>query len=109
LRHEDKGEILEFEARDCDGPHDADENHTKQPYPGSIRRLAALHASIHGLISWSLEPNSSTSSASQTSTAPTGSASSGGTRTFGELLIALEEDKEARAVVFGLLAEMERE
>jgi hypothetical protein len=30
------------------------------------------------------------------------------TRTFGELLIDLEEDKVARAVIFGLLAEMER-
>jgi hypothetical protein len=30
------------------------------------------------------------------------------TRTFGELLIDLEEDKAARAVVCGLLAEMER-
>jgi hypothetical protein len=30
------------------------------------------------------------------------------TRTFGELLIDLEEDQAARAVVFGLLAEMER-
>jgi hypothetical protein len=30
------------------------------------------------------------------------------TRTFGELLIDLEEDKAARAVVFGLLGEMER-
>jgi hypothetical protein len=30
------------------------------------------------------------------------------TRIFGELLIDLEEDKAARAVVFGLLAEMER-
>jgi hypothetical protein len=30
------------------------------------------------------------------------------TRTFGELLIDLAEDKEARAVVFVLLAEMER-
>jgi hypothetical protein len=30
------------------------------------------------------------------------------TRTFGELLIDLGEDKAARAVVFGLLAEMER-
>jgi hypothetical protein len=30
------------------------------------------------------------------------------TRTFGELLIDLEEDKAARAVVFGLRAEMER-
>jgi hypothetical protein len=30
------------------------------------------------------------------------------TRTFGELLIDLEEDKAARAVVFGLLAEMGR-
>jgi hypothetical protein len=30
------------------------------------------------------------------------------TRTFGELLIDLEEDKAARAVVFGSLAEMER-
>jgi hypothetical protein len=30
------------------------------------------------------------------------------TRGFGELLIDLEEDKAARAVVFGLLAEMER-
>jgi hypothetical protein len=29
-------------------------------------------------------------------------------RTFGELLIDLEEDNAARAVVFGLLAEMER-
>jgi hypothetical protein len=29
-------------------------------------------------------------------------------REFGELLIDLEEDKAARAVVFGLLAEMER-
>jgi hypothetical protein len=29
-------------------------------------------------------------------------------RTFGELLIDLEEDKAARAVVFGLLAEMHR-
>jgi hypothetical protein len=31
-----------------------------------------------------------------------------GTRAFGELLIDLEEDKAARAVVFGLLREMER-
>jgi hypothetical protein len=31
------------------------------------------------------------------------------TRTFGELQIDLEEDKAARAVVFGLLAEMERQ
>jgi hypothetical protein len=30
------------------------------------------------------------------------------TREFGELLIDLEEDRAARAVVFGLLAEMER-
>jgi hypothetical protein len=30
------------------------------------------------------------------------------TRTFGELLIDLEEDKAGRAVIFGLLAEMER-
>jgi hypothetical protein len=30
------------------------------------------------------------------------------TRTFGELLIDLEEDKAARAVVFALLREMER-
>jgi len=30
------------------------------------------------------------------------------TRTFGELLIDLEEDKAARAVVYGLLAEMGR-
>jgi len=30
------------------------------------------------------------------------------TRTFGELLIDLEEDKAARAVVFGLLRERER-
>jgi hypothetical protein len=30
------------------------------------------------------------------------------TRTFGELLIDLEEDQAARPVVFGLLAEMER-
>jgi hypothetical protein len=30
------------------------------------------------------------------------------TRTFGELLIDLEEGKAARAIVFGLLAEMER-
>jgi hypothetical protein len=30
------------------------------------------------------------------------------TRTFGELLIDLEEDKAARAVVFGLLMEMDR-
>ena len=30
------------------------------------------------------------------------------TRTFGELLIDLEEDKAARAVVFGLLAGMQR-
>jgi hypothetical protein len=30
------------------------------------------------------------------------------TRTFGELLIDLEEDKAARAVVFGLLREMAR-
>jgi len=30
------------------------------------------------------------------------------TRTFGELLIDLEEDHAPRAVVFGLLAEMER-
>jgi hypothetical protein len=29
-------------------------------------------------------------------------------RAFAELLIDLEEDKAARAVVFGLLAEMER-
>lgn len=37
--------------------------------------------------------------------------SSGGTRKtrrFGELLIDLEEDKAARAVVFGLLRDMER-
>jgi len=31
------------------------------------------------------------------------------TREFGELLIDLEEDKAARAVVFGLLREMEQE
>ena len=31
-----------------------------------------------------------------------------GTRTFGEVLIDLQEDKAARAVVFGLLAEMQR-
>jgi hypothetical protein len=31
------------------------------------------------------------------------------TRTFGELLIHLEDDKAARAVVFGLLRELERE
>jgi hypothetical protein len=30
-------------------------------------------------------------------------------REFGELLIDLEEDKVARAVIFGLLAEAERE
>jgi hypothetical protein len=30
------------------------------------------------------------------------------TKSFGELLIDLEEDKAARAVVFGLLREMER-
>jgi hypothetical protein len=30
------------------------------------------------------------------------------TRNFGELLIDLEEDKAARAVVFGLLVEMKR-
>jgi hypothetical protein len=30
------------------------------------------------------------------------------TRTFGELLIDLEEDRAARAVVFGLLREMEQ-
>jgi hypothetical protein len=30
------------------------------------------------------------------------------TREFGELLIDLEEDKAARAVVFGLLREMDR-
>jgi hypothetical protein len=30
------------------------------------------------------------------------------TRSFGELLIDLEEDRAARAVVFGLMAEMER-
>jgi len=30
------------------------------------------------------------------------------TRTFGELLIDLEEDRAAGAVLFGLLAEMER-
>jgi hypothetical protein len=30
------------------------------------------------------------------------------TRQFGDLLIDLEEDKAARAVVFGLLREMER-
>jgi hypothetical protein len=44
--------------------------------------------------------------------APTGSASSGvtpETRVFGELLIDLEEDKAGRAIVFGLLGEMERE
>jgi hypothetical protein len=51
-----------------------------------------------------------TSCASQTSTASSGSAGSGSpvTRQFGELLIDLEEDKAARAVVFGLLAEMDR-
>jgi hypothetical protein len=31
------------------------------------------------------------------------------TRTFGELLIDLDEDKAARAVVFGLLREIQRE
>lgn len=31
------------------------------------------------------------------------------TRTFGELLIDLEEDRTARAVVFGLLAEIQRD
>ena len=31
------------------------------------------------------------------------------TRTFGELLIDLEEDKYAKAVIWGLLREMERE
>jgi hypothetical protein len=30
------------------------------------------------------------------------------TRTFGELLIDLEDDRAARAVVFGLLADMQR-
>jgi len=30
------------------------------------------------------------------------------TRTFGELLIDLEEDNAARTVIFGLLAEIER-
>jgi len=32
-----------------------------------------------------------------------------GSWTFGKLLIDLEEDKAARAVVFGLLREMERQ
>jgi hypothetical protein len=48
---------------------------------------------------------------SPTWTAPIGSAPSWGhpeTRTFAELLIDLEEDKAARAVVFGLLREMGR-
>jgi hypothetical protein len=30
------------------------------------------------------------------------------TRTFGELLIDLEQDNAARAIIFGVLAEMER-
>jgi hypothetical protein len=55
-------------------------------------------------------PNYSTSSCSPTSSEPTGSGSYGapGDQGFGELLIDLEEDKVAPAVVFGLLAEMER-
>jgi hypothetical protein len=52
-----------------------------------------------------LAPNSSPSSGSQTSTAPIGTWRRG---PLGELLIDLEEDRAARAVVFGLLAEMER-
>jgi hypothetical protein len=42
---------------------------------------------------------------------PIGSGSSGGhpeTRTFGELLIDLEEDRTLKAVIWGLLGEMER-
>jgi hypothetical protein len=56
-------------------------------------------------------PSCSTSSCCPTSSGRTGSASSGSppqTRTFGEILIDLEEDRAARAVVFGLLREMER-
>jgi hypothetical protein len=45
-------------------------------------------------------PSCSRESSSPTSCRPT--------RSFGELLIDLEEDKAARAVVFGLLAEMGR-
>jgi hypothetical protein len=37
----------------------------------------------------------------------TAAARASGRRTLGELLIDLEEDKAARAVLFGLLAEME--
>ncbi len=56
-------------------------------------------------------PNSSTSFAFPTSSGPSGigefwSYPQG--RGFAELLIDLEEDKAAQAVVFGLLAEMER-
>jgi hypothetical protein len=53
-----------------------------------------------------LAPSSSTSCASPTWSEPSGSASSGVTPRrvpFGELLIDLEEDKTAQAVVFGLL------
>jgi hypothetical protein len=51
------------------------------------------------------------SSGSQTSSEPTGSESSWGnpkTRTFAELLIDLEEDRSLKAVIWGLLREMER-
>jgi hypothetical protein len=50
------------------------------------------------------------SSCSPTSSEPTGSAALGNleSRTFAELLIDCEDDRTLRAVVFGLLAEMER-
>jgi hypothetical protein len=62
---------------------------------------------------WLRQPRESTLSRSapfRTSTAPTRSALLGHpeTATFGELLIDLEEDPAAKAVVWGLLREMER-
>jgi len=78
----------------------------------SARVLIADSESAWTPSRWRLAPNSSTSSVYRTSKRADRIGEFSGhpeTRTFGELLIDLEEDKAARAVVFGLLAEMERE